>query len=172
MPNFLKGIIHLTFLALPIIIVENLKLASQQCRAWSDCMDVQAGLTLYWWRRLIIFGVGRIRVNFSPDKFSLLCLILKPSLLKLLIISLRVSVVVYILYLECKSGNIVQAATGFWTKSESLFNYLCHQYRAFTSVQSDQALHWWQRLISVSVGRIRVKLSSYWFKCAWNFHAL
>ena len=26
-------------------------------------MDVHAGLALYWWQRLITFGVGRIRVN-------------------------------------------------------------------------------------------------------------
>ena len=35
---------------------ENLKLISQQYRAWSD-------LALYWWQRSITFGVGRIRVN-------------------------------------------------------------------------------------------------------------
>ena len=45
MPNFLNGIIH------------------QQYRAWSDCTDVQAGLALHWWQRLLTFGVGRIRVN-------------------------------------------------------------------------------------------------------------
>ena len=33
-------------------------------KAWSDCKDVQAGLALYWWQRLISFGVGRVRVNF------------------------------------------------------------------------------------------------------------
>ena len=42
---------------------EILKLVSQQIRAWSDYTDVQAGLALYWWQRLIIFGVGRIRVK-------------------------------------------------------------------------------------------------------------
>ena len=36
----------------------NLKLVSQQYRAWSDCTDA-----LYWWQRLITLGVGRIRVN-------------------------------------------------------------------------------------------------------------
>ena len=31
---------------------------------WSDCTDVQAdGLALYWWKRLLTFGVGRIRVK-------------------------------------------------------------------------------------------------------------
>ena len=47
LPNFLNGIIHLTFLALSIIIFR----------------DVQAVLALYWWQRLIIFDIGRIRVN-------------------------------------------------------------------------------------------------------------
>ena len=57
--NFLNGLIHLQFLELFIIIFrdihyhfqgyqdENLKLVSQQYRAWSDCTDVQAGLALY-----------------------------------------------------------------------------------------------------------------------------
>ena len=36
---------------------------SQQYRAWSDCTEVQAGLALYWWQRLLTFCVGRIRVN-------------------------------------------------------------------------------------------------------------
>ena len=43
---------------------ENFQLVSQQYRAWSDCTDVQSGLALYWWQRLITFGVSRIRVNF------------------------------------------------------------------------------------------------------------
>ena len=38
-------------------------MVSQQYKAWSDCTDVQADLALYWWQRLITFGVGRIRVN-------------------------------------------------------------------------------------------------------------
>jgi hypothetical protein len=29
---------------------ENLKLISQQYRAWSDCIDVQGSLALYWWQ--------------------------------------------------------------------------------------------------------------------------
>ena len=41
---------------------ENLKLVSQEYRA---SMDVQAGLALYWWERLVTFGVGRISVNNS-----------------------------------------------------------------------------------------------------------
>ena len=32
---------------------------TQQCRAWLDGTDGQAGLDLYWWQRLITFGVGR-----------------------------------------------------------------------------------------------------------------
>ena len=28
---------------------ENLKLVSQQYRAWPDCKDVQAGFALYFW---------------------------------------------------------------------------------------------------------------------------
>ena len=42
---------------------ENLKLVSQQYRAWSDCTDVQAGLALYCWQKLITLGSSRIRVN-------------------------------------------------------------------------------------------------------------
>ena len=38
-------------------------MVSQQYRVWSDCTDVQAGLALYWWQRLITFGVSRIRVE-------------------------------------------------------------------------------------------------------------
>ena len=61
MPNFLNGIIHLTFFGsvhyqfTRDIKDENLKLVNQQDRAWSDC--AQAGLALYWWQRLITFGV-------------------------------------------------------------------------------------------------------------------
>ena len=47
--NFLNEIIYLPFLELSIIIFrdENLKLVSQQYKVWLDCMDVQAGLTIY-----------------------------------------------------------------------------------------------------------------------------
>ena len=58
--NFLNGIIHLSFLELSIIIFREIKkrtwscsIVSQQYRAWSDCTDMQDGLTLYWWQRLI-----------------------------------------------------------------------------------------------------------------------
>ena len=44
---------------------ENLKLVSQQYRAWTDCTDVQAGLALYWWQTLIIFSPSRIRVKMN-----------------------------------------------------------------------------------------------------------
>ena len=40
-----------------------IKLASQKCRAWSDCTDVQAGLALHWWQRLITCHSSRIRVK-------------------------------------------------------------------------------------------------------------
>ena len=33
-----------------------LKLVSQQCRAWADFTDVQAGLALCCWQGLIAFG--------------------------------------------------------------------------------------------------------------------
>ena len=38
------------------VSLENFKLVSQQYRTWSDCMDVQDGLALYWQQRLITFG--------------------------------------------------------------------------------------------------------------------
>ena len=49
---------------------KNLNLVSQQYRTWSDCTDVQSGLALYWWQRLITFGVGRIRVKVSSFLFN------------------------------------------------------------------------------------------------------
>ena len=39
------------------------KLVSHQYRAWSDCIDVQAGLALYWWQRLITFGYGMKNIS-------------------------------------------------------------------------------------------------------------
>ena len=69
MLNFLNEIIFLKFLALSIIIFGDIKMKTCHVgqptvlRAWSDCTDVQAGQALYWWQRLITFGVGRIRVN-------------------------------------------------------------------------------------------------------------
>ena len=64
--NFLKE--KSSFLALSIIIFRDIKmrvlpLVSQQYRAWLDCTDVQAGLALCWWQRLILFGSSRITVN-------------------------------------------------------------------------------------------------------------
>ena len=48
-----------------------MKLASQQYdRAWSDYMDVQAGLDLYWWQRLITFDSCRIRAKKVISKFE------------------------------------------------------------------------------------------------------
>ena len=59
-PPSIFGPIHYHFKGYPD---ENLKLVSQQYRAWSDCMDVQTGLALYWWQKLITFIVGRIMVK-------------------------------------------------------------------------------------------------------------
>ena len=65
--NLFNGIIHLPYLELFIIISvyhdETLKLVSQQYRAWLDCMDVHAGLTLCWWQRVISFGSSRLMVK-------------------------------------------------------------------------------------------------------------
>ena len=67
--NFLNGIIHLLFLGLHVHYQNDgkQKLVSQQDRAWSDCMDEQAGLALQWWQRLIIFG--SIRDNMFMNQF-------------------------------------------------------------------------------------------------------
>ena len=48
----------------------HLKLDRQQYKAWSDCMDVQAGMALYWWQMLITFGSSRIRVKYRKAKGS------------------------------------------------------------------------------------------------------
>ena len=68
MPNFLNEISVPTFLALSIISFRYIKMKtwrwSSNSRAGPDCTDVQAGLALYWWQRLITFGVSRIRVNW------------------------------------------------------------------------------------------------------------
>ena len=46
-------------------------LVSHQYRAWSDITDVQTGLALYWWHRLITFGSNRIRVNTLQEDASI-----------------------------------------------------------------------------------------------------
>ena len=61
--NFLNEIIYRQFLELFIIIFNEIKMRPQQYRTWSDCMDVQAGLTLCWLQRLITFGFSKIQVN-------------------------------------------------------------------------------------------------------------
>ena len=67
--NFLNGIIHLQFLALPIIIFRDVKMknwswsANSNYRPWLDCTDGQVGLALYWSKRLIMFGSSRSRVK-------------------------------------------------------------------------------------------------------------
>ena len=63
MPNFMNGKIQLVHYHLKGYQAGNLNLVSQQYTAWPDCTDVQAGLAIYWWQRLIIFVVVRIRVN-------------------------------------------------------------------------------------------------------------
>ena len=55
----------------------NLKLVSQKYGAWSDCMDVQASLTLYWWHRLSTFGSSRIRVKATHDDICAFEIVLK-----------------------------------------------------------------------------------------------
>ena len=57
---------------LSFIIFWNIKmkiwsLVSQQYRAWSDYMDVLAGLALYWRQRLITFSFGRIMVKTKNE---------------------------------------------------------------------------------------------------------
>ena len=42
---------------------ENLKLITQQYRAWLDCIETLAGLALYWLQKLITSSSSRIRVN-------------------------------------------------------------------------------------------------------------
>ena len=72
-PSYIFGTVHYHFQGYQD---GNLKLVSQQYRTWSDCTDVQAGLALYWWQRLLTFSVSRIRVNnrlqldFSPQTSS------------------------------------------------------------------------------------------------------
>ena len=57
-PSNIFGTVHYHFYGYQD---ENLKLVSRQYRAWLECTDVQAGLALYCWQRLITFDVGRIR---------------------------------------------------------------------------------------------------------------
>ena len=61
MPNFLNETIHLKFFGTVHYHFRDIKMKSQQYRAWSHCMKVKAGLALYLWQRLITFGVGRIQ---------------------------------------------------------------------------------------------------------------
>ena len=61
-PSFIFGTLHNHFLG-----YQDEKLVSHQYRAWSDCMDVQAGLALCWWQRLITFDCSRIRVNIQES---------------------------------------------------------------------------------------------------------
>ena len=52
-------------------------LVGQQYRAWSDCMDVQAGLALYWWQRPNAFASSRIMVKIRFSKYINLYSLLK-----------------------------------------------------------------------------------------------
>ena len=49
---------------------ENLKLDIEQYRAWLDCTDVQVGLAIYWWQRLVTFAFSRIRVKYGWPMFD------------------------------------------------------------------------------------------------------
>ena len=40
---------------------------NSKCRTLSDCKEVQAGLALYWWQRLITFSSSKIRVKVIFD---------------------------------------------------------------------------------------------------------
>ena len=58
--NFLNGLVHFTsFVTVHYQFWgyqdENLTLASQQYRAYSESMELYADLALYWWKRLILF---------------------------------------------------------------------------------------------------------------------
>ena len=68
--DFLNGIIHFTFLAFSIIIFRDIKMKTYSWPANSiePGQDVQASMTLYWWQRLITFGVGRIRVKRNLNR--------------------------------------------------------------------------------------------------------
>ena len=65
-PSSIFGTVHFHFRDIKI---RTWSWVSQQYRAWSDCMNVQACLALYWWQRLISLGSSRIRFNiiFSPE---------------------------------------------------------------------------------------------------------
>ena len=59
--KFLKRLVHLlSILGLLRDFDENMSVASKWYRAWLDCMDVQAGLALYWWQRLLLVEAGLV----------------------------------------------------------------------------------------------------------------
>jgi hypothetical protein len=58
--NFHFGTVHYQFWGYR---EEMLKLVKRQCRAWSDCMDVQVGLVLNCWLKLITFISSLERVK-------------------------------------------------------------------------------------------------------------
>ena len=66
--NFLNRIIHLSLLEMlgvSIIIFRDIRMKLEVdeptlYRTWSDYTNIQAGLALYWWQRLITFGSSRV----------------------------------------------------------------------------------------------------------------
>ena len=59
-PTYVFGTIHYQFWGYQD---ENFKIGSQQYRDWSDCTDVEAGLALYWWQKLMTMGSSRVSVQ-------------------------------------------------------------------------------------------------------------
>ena len=76
--NSLNGIIYLPFLKLSIISFRDIKMRTWSLPAnriepgLSDCTDIQAGLVLYWWQRLITFDSSRIRLKVPLYKLLVL----------------------------------------------------------------------------------------------------
>ena len=59
LPNFIIGINHLPFMALSIIFFRDIKM---KLKANSIEPGQTARMALYWWQRLITFGVSRVKV--------------------------------------------------------------------------------------------------------------
>ena len=54
---------NILFKNIKIKLCKNMFVSQQYtCTAWSDCMEVRVGMSLYCWQRLITFGVSRIKV--------------------------------------------------------------------------------------------------------------
>ena len=98
---------------LSIIILRNIKTRSQQYGAWSDCMDVQAGLALYRWQRLITIGSSRIRVVTFFHSTSVLLLYISilqfgPVFYKLILIIFKHFIGILVLLIYYSSGMCFQ----------------------------------------------------------------